>query len=67
MDPKVRKMIDEILERRPDWREASEHDLRLRYASALADIAEHRRRILAGGNTAGVDSKLWKVLDGTGF
>lgn len=67
MDLRVTKMLAEIEKSRLDWREASEHDLRLRYAALLSDIAEHKRRILAGGNTAGVDSKLWRSLNGTGF
>ena len=47
---------------RPNWREADHHDLRLRYAALLADIAAHRRAILNGGNTCGVDERLWSIL-----
>ena len=54
--------LHEVKANRPDWREAELHDLRLRYAALLADISAHRRSILNGGNTCGVDERLWSIL-----
>lgn len=50
---------------RPNWREADLHDLRIRFAALLLDVAEHR--VAAGGvprNDA--DRSLWSALDREG-
>ena len=59
---KLPQTLRDEMSPRPNWREADLHDLRLRYAALLADITAHRRAILNGGNTCGVDERLWSIL-----
>ena len=47
---------------RPNWREADLHDLRLRYAALLADIAAHRQAMW-DKTTTPADDRLWAVLE----
>ena len=47
---------------RPNWREADLHDLRLRYAALLADIAAHRQALWSQ-DIHDADRALWSVLD----
>lgn len=47
---------------RPNWRDADLHDLRLRYAALLADIAAHRQAMW-DKDTHDADRVLWSVLD----
>jgi hypothetical protein len=52
--------------RRPDWREADLHDLRLRYAALLLDIQDHRCA-LEGLETTAADRLLWEKAEQEGF
>lgn len=47
---------------RPNWRLADLHDLRLRYAGLLADIAAHRQALWSQ-DIHDADRTLWSVLD----
>ena len=47
---------------RPNWREADEHDLRLRYAALLLDIHQHRQAMW-DKTTTPADDRLWAVLE----
>ena len=51
---------------RPNWREADLHDLRLRYAALLTDIATHRQGMWAQ-DIHDADRRLWSALDEEGF
>lgn len=60
MDERVDKMIQAIREKRPNWREASEHDIRIRFVVLLAALEQHRHDTT---EPTEADLKLWRVLD----
>lgn len=58
-----------VRDRRVDWREADLHDLRLRFASVLLRLSQHRKAIETNDEwqTTGADRDLWAVLDEEGW
>ena len=53
-------MLHAIREKRPNWREATEHDLRIRFVILLAALAQHQNDTT---EPTDADLKLWRVLD----
>ena len=53
-------MLHAIREKRPNWREATEHDLRIRFVVLLAALAQHQNDTT---EPTEADLKLWRVLD----
>lgn len=47
---------------RPPWQETDLYELRIRYASLLLDVAEHRQAMW-GMDVTDADRRLWEALD----
>ena len=60
VDDKVRTMLEEARAKRPNWREASPHDLRIRFVTLLAALGQHKNDTT---EPTDADLKLWRVLD----
>jgi len=60
MDERVDRMLQAIREKRPNWREATPHDLRIRFVVLLAALAQHKNDTT---EPTEADLKLWRVLD----
>ena len=52
----------------PDWREATIHDLRLRFCATMLAISLHRRKTMElNEGFSAADMELWSILEEEGF
>ena len=53
-------MLEDARAKRPNWRQATPHDLRIRFVTLLAALEQHRNDTYEPSEA---DLKLWRVLE----